>query len=800
MRHLFLSCVPAVLAAVLSVAQAETITVSGEKAVVVLPPATDTAGAAAALELKKHLTLITGAEIRAVEKGAVPEGAFCFHIGVAAPGDQKPMAAEEARWKITPSAAWLYGAEKSRGVQFAVCAFLEESLGVRWLFPGDRGIAFTVQPTLKLTIGEWAWIPELTMRNIRPDARPGQYAQKKEYVADFWEFARTPEESDRYAHDVRAWQVRMRMGSHSEVNYGHNFTTWWKQYGKAHPEYFAMKENGKREPDQVENSKFFHTADNPKGFQNIKLCPSSAAVAQQIVQNWVAGGKRAKWVNVCENDSPPVNFCTCPECRKLDVLNPGEKPYEHLTDRYVYLANAVAREVRKINPEAGAVMYAYNETEQPPRREKVEPNVFVAVVPTTADLAKVEALFGGWQNAGAKQMLIRPNLLLYYASTSFPMGFEKHMCDVFLTAWKHGCVGADYDSLTGNWPVNGLCFYTLAKTLSDPTKPYEYWEDQYCAAFGPAAGDVKGYFGYWRTDLWEKRFLPDMDKIITRGRYFNFARGVMWSLGDYYTPADFDRAEAFLQAALAKDLSPVQKEMVNQLLLADQHARLTYRAVVAKNTGKFENAQALLAFRRQHRDDLALNWLGIFATESRFGDVAGLRTATRLAAYPLPWIPTALPWNFKIDPKNVGLQEKWQELPRAETKKWEMLRVDAAWENPYDGENFPSAELRAQLKDYDGIGWYATSQKIPLALKGREVYLYFGGVDESCWVYVNGKPAGQRIFEKSDDWNTPFEIRIDPFIDWQQPEVAFTVRVEDKGGAGGIWRPVWIVSRMPKTP
>jgi len=86
--------------------------------------------------------------------------------------------------------------------------------------------------------------------------------------------------------------------------------------------------------------------------------------------------------------------------------------------------------------------------------------------------------------------------------------------------------------------------------------------------------------------------------------------------------------------------------------------------------------------------------------------------------------------------------------------------------------------------------------RTPAQFKDREIYLYFGGLDESCTVYVSGKEAGQHRFEKPDDWNTPFEILIDPLIGWAQPTQVISVRVEDKGGAGGIRKTVWMVSKL----
>jgi len=62
-------------------------------------------------------------------------------------------------------------------------------------------------------------------------------------------------------------------------------------------------------------------------------------------------------------------------------------------------------------------------------------------------------------------------------------------------------------------------------------------------------------------------------------------------------------------------------------------------------------------------------------------------------------------------------------------------------------------------------------------------------------VHQPGEEFGDHLFNESKDRCTPFEIRIDPFIDWNRAFQLFTVRVEDKSGAGGIWNRVWLVSK-----
>lgn len=128
---------------------------------------------------------------------------------------------------------------------------------------------------------------------------------------------------------------------------------------------------------------------------------------------------------------------------------------------------------------------------------------------------------------------------------------------------------------------------------------------------------------------------------------------------------------------------------------------------------------------------------------------------------------------------------------------WHDFRTDRTWENQFAADDpieLP-AEMAKVITSYDGIGWYATRVGIPPELKGRRVFLRFGAVDESCWVYVNGKLAGQHLYVKTNDWKTPFEIQIDGAIDWNEERQLVIVRVEDRAGLGGIWRPVWLVSK-----
>jgi hypothetical protein len=211
-----------------------------------------------------------------------------------------------------------------------------------------------------------------------------------------------------------------------------------------------------------------------------------------------------------------------------------------------------------------------------------------------------------------------------------------------------------------------------------------------------------------------------------------------------------------------------------------------------RGTKGYEFAEKLLAFRKANRTKMEMSWPGIFYVEDVWGDVCKLKLASHLEKYPLPWVKTPFKWRFKIDEKDVGLKEKWQDKSWEDTKDWKPIRVNVPWSNTYE---CPYKELKKKLKTYDGIGWYTFRVKVPDEMKERKIFLYFGGVDDSCWIYVNGKPAGEHISKNAKDTNSPFEIEITKQIDWTKKYQTVTVRVEDKGGRGGVHKETWLVSK-----
>ena len=554
----------------------DSVTVDPVKVVIVAPKTAQDA----ADELKLHLKLITGVEVPVADK--VAKGAYAFTIEPSEIGGNP----EACEWEVTPRGAAFRG-----NAYFAVVDFLENALGVRW--PEGDFVAYDAQNPLLLKREKGAWAPELKIHTVR--AARGNAASV-------------------------TFNRRMRAGSHDAPLYGHAFAKYWKMYGKDHPEYFAMRRDGLRGPkgakaDDLTGNVAVDLASKKDVL--VAMCCTSTGLVSQIVSNWVAAGK-PEYINICENDVTGRDSCQCPACKALDVMPVKVDPKRetHYSDRYVNFGNRVLEAARPYRADVKACYYAYNATQDAPRRERPDPATVVGLVPTIFTDKYIADYIGSWKKAGAEHFFYRPNRHHYYNCPYLPIGGEEHFYGIFKSLVAAGTIGFDYDA---NASVDGsydwLDRYVLMHAMQDPSKPFSHWEDHYCAAFGAAAGDVKAYWRFWREEVWNKRLEPNLDDITTKGKWFNFGRGLVHNLKDYYRAEDFDAAEKFLKAAEAQELSPSRRELVRRLRVRHDHAKIFFEAVAHKSKA---NTEALVAYRKAHGYPL-YTW-----SEQYFGDITGI--------------------------------------------------------------------------------------------------------------------------------------------------------------------------------
>lgn len=424
----------------------------------------------------------------------------------------------------------------------------------------------------------------------------------------------------------------MRMGGQNPAA-SHAFSDWWPRFGETHPDFFALNRHGERAP--VPGAR--------RAESWIKICPSNPAVAEQLVADWLPRKEQRWFVSAGINDGQ-TGFCECADCRALDVTLEDESWDRHLTDRYVVLANRVARRVREHREDAHVSMYAYMRTLAPPRRERLEPNIIVTVVPYVDPLDSdvVREHFGGWREKGATKFVLRPNYHHKYHNMPFPIGMEEQFFDVFQTAYALGVISANYDMLMDHWTAFGFSDYVLARAMSEPDQPFANWEDHYCAGFGPAAGDVKAFYRYWREEVWQRRLKPNFERLLSRSPGGDFSWGLMRALinfhhpdwqpegcDHYYETADFDRTDAILRRALEREkLGDTERHLLTQKALTNRHARLLFNALSATDDEKRAHAEALRDFRNAHAGRLSFRWghVGWFERR-RLRNAAGLEIA-----------------------------------------------------------------------------------------------------------------------------------------------------------------------------
>jgi len=532
----------------------------------------------AATELQLHLRKITGVKVPI--RGTATPGAYSFRLEPCTLGPN----AEACEWEIGETNAVFRG-----NVSFAVIDFLEDSLGVRW--PGEDIILAPEMNPLVVRETKGAFAPEMTIRLIRHPATFGN-----------GEFAR-----------------RMRKGRHNDPLYGHAFTKYWKRFGKDHPEYFAQRADGVRAPLGV---KAADLADNIAVYladsDAVGVCVSSTGFHAQVVADWVKAGK-PEYINLCENDISGRDSCQCEACKALDAPIPPDadmKRCAFYADRYVWFGNEILKLARPHRPDVKVSYYAYNGTEDAPRRFRPDPDTVIGIVPTTFTYGAIDAYVGSWKEAGLNHFFYRPNRHHYYDMLVLPPGYEEHFFNVFQKLVKAGCIGFDYDAKgCGRQFMCWLDSYVLYHAMQDPSKSFDYWEDHYFSGFGPAAEDLKAYYRFWRNEVWNARIEPNLAKLTVDGKWHNVARGILWTLKDYYSPADFDRSAHFLVSAAVRPLTADQRKVVEKLVFSHEHARVFVEAVTQRSEA---NTRKLAAFRDAHGIS-RYSW-----AEQYYGDITGV--------------------------------------------------------------------------------------------------------------------------------------------------------------------------------
>lgn len=507
----------AALAALMSSVPAEALTLAKDgraRAVILLAEKPSPAAREAARVLQEHLRQISGAELPVMPESEVagepsPERAWVlvgegrltkergFEVGDLGPGGLRLEARGDVLALLGPDERTPSDPD---GTLHAATAFLEEKLGVRYLWPGESGKVVPKRRTIEVAAFRLAATPPLAQRRIR-NAGYGAGVQtgldRLGFTAE--EFRRRRTDAARTASASPDWFRWHKLGGTLGLASGHAFGRYWEKYGKTHPEWFALQPNGSRDQSR-----------NPG---RARLCVSNPELIAAIASEKIAeldANPGLRGVSIAPNDGGHTTFCGCPRCEALDARDGLEitledfsgwtkREYRHaaLTDRMIYFWNAIAEKVAAARPGKLLVVDAYGAYASPPVLRKPHPNLVVRFVPMSyLDEAGRRSALRSWEewSRTAGRIFYRPNLLLAGRSGAAYV-FAGRFAEDFRVMARGGMMGTDFDSVQHHWATQGLNYYAAARLNWDPGQDAAAIIDDYCrAGFGPAAGPVRRYF------------------------------------------------------------------------------------------------------------------------------------------------------------------------------------------------------------------------------------------------------------------------------------------------------------------
>ena len=409
------------------------------------------------------------------------------HLVIAGRDRWDPAAME---FRKTKHGIDFYG-QQEYGTANAIYTFIQDYLGVRWLWPGPTGEDIIRKDTIAFKPFEYRYAPPLRLRR----------------GILYW--CDRTKQRGRLTADWGRQQRLFLDSSGNLVQQDHAFDTWWDRFHEKHPEYFALQPNGKRT----------NGYPSPK---KVKMCMSNPEVWDvwlKDVEEQLKKDPAKTCFSAAENDNISDGHCVCPACeawdapdapRRIFVWKGMSQPHVALSDRQIRFANQLARKLKEKYPDKNytVMTYAYGFSMPPPRNVKPDKNVIVFFVGHlfndmngtdrwSLDNETFAQQINGWAATGAN-LVFRPNLPgnagLYFGIPD--VAFGRVMDCFHVMASKH-CEGFQLAAFWNFWPTQGPLYYMLAQLAWDPSRDgRKILEDYYQRGFGPAAAELKAYWEF----------------------------------------------------------------------------------------------------------------------------------------------------------------------------------------------------------------------------------------------------------------------------------------------------------------
>lgn len=448
---------------------------------IVVLDAKDPLAKLAAQELQAHLKLATGATLAIVTGVApAPAGVKLVLADAAYAGQNGVKVAEVPpegfEIRTVPDGVMIAG----QNVLWGAYEFLERFVGVRWYFPGELGCSV---PTTKSLVIKPVWLadaPAFRNRTNWPENYPGGVEQ------------------DRRLRQGSSWPNRIAC---------HTPTKWGEYYGKEHPEYFQLRNDGQRDLGM--------------------LCYSHPATLEQYlttVDEYYAGkyvdakGKKTAgpwgWfepnehvISVSPNDAAVT--CYCELCRAKWDAKGGS-----LGEASSIVADFVSRLANRVGqrwPDKTVTYLAYINYTVPPAGITFPGNVEVHVCGMRAlanykepAIARSEQeIIDGWYAIAKRPLQIWHYICWPDDSTTAPYLFP-HVIKSFYQGNRGKVVGTFINGSGNHWPRHHISLYAWLKCMWNPDYNVDAAIDEHCRRlYGPAATTMRELIQA-QMDAWEK--------------------------------------------------------------------------------------------------------------------------------------------------------------------------------------------------------------------------------------------------------------------------------------------------------
>lgn len=507
----------------------------------------------AASELQKYFKMMSQAELPIIKEGIEKNYSYSFFIGNTRraidtgikPGEEK-MGSDGFRLKSIKDGIILLGKD-DLGSLFAVYELLERYFDIRWFMPGEMGLFYPINNTLKIGQVNMMYEPSFRVRWISSGD----------------------------------WALHQRMnvyvtagGKKVGINWKWNFHTFAKlippdKYYAGHPEYFAMV-NGKR------------TVTESLSHGN-QLCTSNPDVIREVANNIIDTLNKDPGIEVISlSPNDGGGFCECENCCSYDEPDPDK--FNLYTNRLAIFNNEVAKIVKEKYPKVLIKVGAYAMYTRPPLNENYLPEsnllfqlchlYFCHNHPLGSNLCKLNETYKPAErflpNTEFEKILdrwltISPHVFIYeYYSISgmsrTPLPWPLiHTMRTDIPFYRDKGIEGFYTQTSDDWGRLGLSFYIAAKLCWNADLDVDDLLDDYFEKFyGPASAPIKVYF------LTMEKSMQDWNKCVSYG-----IQGVAGLKG--IGPEIFNQETMKI---MDQNLIQAEREVVNDLLYSGRVAMI----------------------------------------------------------------------------------------------------------------------------------------------------------------------------------------------------------------------------------